>query len=464
MGFRPHVETIDDSVLADQADLVVLGVKLGISKGEFSGWYDVDAKALAGVGGEPLLLKYGNTMYSLLSKLFPEHPWLAFKFGHAPRGYWASTENQRAFLEDLAPKLQIDKEHLDGWYRIDPATVIKYGGKGVLKRYNDSLIRLLAAVYPNHPWDPSKFTSRPRNYWASFDNQLKFMDELGKKIGVNSEVDLWKWYSQPIRIFDNNGASGLFALYEANLPKLLASIYPNYNWELWRFPRRIGQVLENDEEFDKMFDGLEKALDIKTPEDWYRVTAEQLSQLAVPSLYKRRGGVNIAKFLSRRYPNVEWDDEVFFGRGFRQATQRWLSEILAGLFPSETMFLNYRYASLKKNGDRKEFQLDAYFPHLSLAFEYQGIQHYEQLNVCGDLKGRLSSDEEKAACCARDGISLIHVPFWWNKQRPPLLAAILEQRPDLFTTKLLPFLDEARQGAADNDVSSHKRNPKTPSK
>ena len=410
-----------------------LGETLGIR--QLDEWYSKPVTEVIPLGDVDSLLKtYNYSLSKLLMAVYPEHSWDLSRFAIKPRQYWSSLENQRAFMDEMGDKLGL--KDLDGWYAITVANVIPLGAKSILNLYNSSLSKLLMSIYPNHHWDISKFSSRPRNYWSSLEKQKLFVDELGKKIGVNSEADMDKWYEISVEFFQKNGGYGLLIYHKKSLPKLLAAIYPNYNWQLWRFQGKMSEVLASEEEKEKLFAHLEKALEIRQAEDWYRVTTDQLAALKVPLFYKSIEG-GLVMLLSKRYPNVKWDEEAFLGRGYRRATQRWLATMLSDLLHSEEMLVDDSHPELK-------CQLDVYFPHLNLAFEYQGAQHYEQIGVYGDVSDRMARDETKAARCLSKGISLITVPFWWNKKRPALLTAILAERPDLFTNRLAPFLKEAR--------------------
>jgi len=207
---------------------------------------------------------------------------------------------------------------LDGWYAFTGNELVPYGVGSLLVMYNRSLSKLLTAIYPNHPWDISKFSKRPQNYWSSLENQRRFMDELGKKLGINSEADFEKWYSQSVEVLAQQSGGGLSNIYKKNFPKLLATVYPNFNWKLWKFPGRIGKVVQSDEDLRGLLDNLEVALGIRQPEDWYRVTSEQLIEMKVPQLHKSNPGGLVA-LLAKRYPNVDWDAAAFFGRGSRRA-------------------------------------------------------------------------------------------------------------------------------------------------
>jgi hypothetical protein len=54
------------------------------------------------------------------------------------RGYWKDIDSQRAFFDQLAIKLNIQK--LDQWYTVRASTVINAGGYFLNRYYNGSMI------------------------------------------------------------------------------------------------------------------------------------------------------------------------------------------------------------------------------------------------------------------------------------------------------------------------------------
>ena len=63
----------------------------------------------------------------------------------------------------------------------------------------------------------------------------------------------------------------------------------------------------------------------------------------------------------------------------------------------------------------RPLQLDVFIPSKSLAFEYQGIQHYQEVGVFNPSKSYQQRDEEKRNLCDSNNIKLIEVPYWWNR-------------------------------------------------
>lgn len=79
-----------------------LGVK------NFEDWYGVTREEIATRGGTTLLQQYGDSVYELISKIYPEFAdWKPWKFVKLPRHYWDNEENGRKALESVAKELGI---------------------------------------------------------------------------------------------------------------------------------------------------------------------------------------------------------------------------------------------------------------------------------------------------------------------------------------------------------------------
>ncbi len=72
-----------------------------------------------------------------------------------------------------------------------------------------------------------------------------------------------------------------------------------------------------------------------------------------------------------------------------------------------------------------------FVPDYCLAFEYQGEHHYHKVPIYGSLLQRQLLDKKKFLYSERVGVTLIAVPYWWDKSRDSLVASILARRPDI---------------------------------
>jgi hypothetical protein len=102
-----------------------------------------------------------------------------------------------------------------------------------------------------------------------------------------------------------------------------------------------------------------------------------------------------------------------FGTPFRKARPKWL-----------------------KNSRGRQMELDGFEETLSLAFEYQGRQHFENVGIYSSdaqLKQRIIDDKEKARLCEENGVTLITLNWDTEIYEFPkeIQAQLRNARPDL---------------------------------
>ena len=83
------------------------------------------------------------------------------------------------------------------------------------------------------------------------------------------------------------------------------------------------------------------------------------------------------------------------------------------LFQYTEILEDYLHPNLIHPITRRRLQLDIFVPRLQLAFEYQGQQHYHDMQFFGSVVQRQEIDIEKRSLCSNKGISLIDVPYWY---------------------------------------------------
>ena len=130
-----------------------LGLQLGYKISE--DWYNIKGQDIRNKDGGGLLKNYNNSPLQLLKSVYPEENWLPWKFTNAPNGYWDDIENHKIYMDWLGT--QLEYKILEDWYNITTQRIINNDGGGLLQYYNNSPKLLVTSIYPNYPWNLSKF-------------------------------------------------------------------------------------------------------------------------------------------------------------------------------------------------------------------------------------------------------------------------------------------------------------------
>lgn len=60
-------------------------------------------------------------------------------------------------------------------------------------------------------------------------------------------------------------------------------------------------------------------------------------------------------------------------------------------------------------------ELDIFIPSLNLGLEYHGEQHFQDVQYFGPKQQYTTRDTHKREACEAQGITLIEVPYWWDR-------------------------------------------------
>ena len=284
--------------------------RLGFSDGAREPWYNVTNQILIDHGGNSILQTHHKSMSKLLATVYSEFSWDPLRFAQAPRNHWNSLENQKSFMCSLATKLGLKENDVEGWYKVSNRAMIDAGGYSLLQKYGQSMSKLLIAVFPDLHFDASKFKKVPQAYWKSLENQRGFMEDLGRRLGFK-EGDMEAWHGVTLKILIDHGGKGILQRYNSSLPKLFQSVFPEYEWKLWKFPRRSALVKRDEAAVLELLQFLEKTLEIKTPLDWRRVTLEQLQHTDYLGKSSKAKKSIIETALKLKYPEEQWDTLSF---------------------------------------------------------------------------------------------------------------------------------------------------------
>lgn len=78
----------------------------------------------------------------------------------------------------------------------------------------------------------------PQLHWNDLSNQRNVVDKIGKELGLESLEDWYRIKSKDIRKFENGRR--VLSRYKDSLSIALPKIYPDHNWQLWRFHQVLG--------------------------------------------------------------------------------------------------------------------------------------------------------------------------------------------------------------------------------
>lgn len=309
-----------------------LGDQLGFEDAE--DWYAIRKADFERLNGAGLLMhQFGNSPSSAAVAFYPDYPWEIEKFSHPKEGFWTSKENRISFLEEMARNLGFDSA--EDWYQVKQKDFVKYNGMGLLNHYYDgSPAKAVKELLPGYDWKEWLFDKAPNTFWENLSNHRRYMNWLGERLGF---VEPHDWYRVSKEDFQNNSGEGMLKNYYNSSPSCAVKAHlPNIEWHEWLFgtaPQRFWLDPSNHRRFMKW---LEIQLDIRVPEDWYRVTSDDFQ--------RHNGGV----FLAERFdgspsaaikafiPDYPWKEWLFnsLPRGFfdthenRQRYMTWLGENL----------------------------------------------------------------------------------------------------------------------------------------
>jgi hypothetical protein len=252
----------------------------------------------------------------------------------------------------------------------------------------------------------------------SLQTQKSFLDSVGQKIGVRGN-DLSPWYDRSQKFLIKLGCSRVLNIYNGSMYGMLKTVYPEHKWVAWRF-KKIPQLFTVDPNvMQEILSFAESQLGIAKPEDWYNVLKTHLKVIGVYPFITEAGG--LYSVLKRHRPNIKWEIDKFAGIWISGKLA--LREYLRNLLPNHEILDGYTLSP----GAVITYLL----PSLKVGFVYQSVPDYGLGNLSGSVPVWHFEDEKIVLEAKSQGLSVLFVPFWWDRSQSSLLASILEKFPQL---------------------------------
>eukprot|EP01125_Pyxidicula_operculata_P020777 TRINITY_DN7777_c0_g1_i1.p1 TRINITY_DN7777_c0_g1~~TRINITY_DN7777_c0_g1_i1.p1 ORF type:complete len:419 (-),score=47.22 TRINITY_DN7777_c0_g1_i1:95-1351(-) len=346
-------------------------------------------------------------------KILSDEEWIPWKFSKVPQDFWEHHQNRLSYFEWLSEQLGYRSD--EDVYKLTSSIFRKYHGVGLLSRFNDSIYELVKDVYPNKVWLPWKFHHSPKKFWMEKENQHDYIKWLESQLNISSPDD---WYKVTTSDVKRNNGTSLLSLYSHSVYVLLKNVYPEVDWDPWKFKRVPKHIIWSNPDFVREYIlKIKDHFNVVDKNDWYRISRLQLIKNKYGRLLMEFG--NLGKALKFVYPNEEWNQEEF-SLFNKKSTQRWLAVCLKKLFgEGVSIFEDY---FLNEVG----YELDIYVPSLSLAVEYQGEQHFFNVSRFNTSPAQYQeSDLKKAKICEERGVHLLQIPYWWDGTCESLASTII---------------------------------------
>jgi len=225
-----------------------------------------------------------------------------------------------------------------------------------------------------------------------------------------------------------NDGRGLLAQFSDSTYHVLNSVYSEFLFLPWSFSRGAKHYWKSEENVVAYLGYVTKKLNIQDMVDWYRVSVSQIVALGGWRAIEKNGG--LPKLLPKYFPDYDWDVKLLT-KTIKKTAQHTLHDLLLQLFPNTLLLSDYHHPDLLYTSTQRRMELDIYLPSLSLAFEYQGQQHFHTNSFFGDVTPKIVKDKEKMQKCKKLGITLVEVPYWWGESREEIVDMIGRVRGDL---------------------------------
>eukprot|EP01114_Cavostelium_apophysatum_P007756 TRINITY_DN1993_c0_g1_i1.p1 TRINITY_DN1993_c0_g1~~TRINITY_DN1993_c0_g1_i1.p1 ORF type:complete len:544 (+),score=104.71 TRINITY_DN1993_c0_g1_i1:59-1690(+) len=392
-------------------------------------WYEVSKRDFQFKNGLSLLNRfYSGSPSKAITSIYYEHPWKTFKFQHLSQSHWSDGVHQVQQVKHLESEVNIKK--WDDWYCVSTMEVANKGGHKLLQHFGGSLSKMLASVYPQHPWDVERFEAHrvPAHHFSDINKQRDFAEnKLAKRLDIRNYED---WYHVTFEQMIQNGGGTLLSMYGNSCVKAITSIFSEYPWQRWKFANgRLHEYWSSPDNLRRFTDYIKARQGVSAVSDWKVVTANLVRRHGGNGILERYG--SFANALKAAYPDQSFEESQNVS-----VPQGRLTAVVKKLFSlgDEDIRVNYRHPLLlHKSGANME--LDLWIEFFNLAFEYQGEQHFKKVFDSVDAK-QTERDAEKRAACTSSNIILIEVPFWWDGSEAQLISVLLQKCPALVSPSL----------------------------
>lgn len=205
-----------------------------------------------------------------------------------------------------------EQPSLAKWYRtrrIDIQRVNKQLASRIIHDYAGSMSAALIESFPEFNWQPWRFPRAPPGFWNDRKNRLQFMEY----VALEKSISVWPddWYLVDTETFRRLGGRPLLAEYQDSLVIALQDLYPNFDWEPWRFKKAPSNFWQNTENRRRLWISIGKKLGYSAMEDWYQISYDDVVNNGGATVLKNYHSSSINAALAEAFPDHNWQKWKF---------------------------------------------------------------------------------------------------------------------------------------------------------
>jgi len=174
---------------------------------------------------------------------------------------------------------------------------------------------------------------------------------------------------------------------------------------------------------------ISKKFNIENIEDWKFVSTELVKKMGGSGFLRYFNG-SLLKALQKLHPEHNWTIPRTNNPRGTSKGQHLLHKIVQKTFPDQFVLYNMNFRDYDRH-EKPPIKLDIVIPDLSIAIEYHAIHHFEKTEIFGDILKQQQRDSNKQQICNNFGLSIVVIPYWWEKTEADLMQRIRQVRPDI---------------------------------
>lgn len=238
--------------------------------------------------------------------MFLGHRWETWRFERL-EGRWDQLEAHREYMAWLGRELRF--QTLEDWYNLKWADLRKHGNAADLAPlYASSIRKLVATVFPDHAWQPWRFTHARDDFWEEDSGRKDYMAWLAQTLGF---TNMDGWYRVRCEDFTRNYGGPLIRRFNDSPIATVMGVFQAHAWQPWRFDSISYQHWRSPQLQRDYMEWLGDQLGFTNMDAWYRLTPRALRRSAGGTLLDTQHKGSVPSLVRAVFPEHSWDDFKF---------------------------------------------------------------------------------------------------------------------------------------------------------